>query len=184
MGNQQERLAYLAGVIDGEGWVGATVYKDSIRPTVCVHIVAPDWADALDRIVRECGLPSYVCHFKNSSRWGISGIKRVSRFIPEVRPFLVNKTEQADLLMELCEERLKRHYHTRQITDREWGLINKIKSLNTKGKNPQRLYAERREAKIESELARDRKSDAEMTSSLLKSELRTEGLPYVAFYRE
>lgn len=141
MGNQQERLAYLAGIIDGEGWVGLTkMVNKGFRPCITVHMVGRDWIDHLDEIARASGLPSYCYHMKTSSRWGIYGIKRVKRTIEALDPYLFIKKRQADLLMEFIDLRLSRPLRS-PISIREVQIRAEVMALNTKGKNPQRLYA-------------------------------------------
>jgi intein/homing endonuclease len=148
MGNPQESLAaYLAGVIDGEGWVGVSVRKtkkgSGMRPTIAVNVVNWDWVEELDRVARELGLPSHVFRSKTSSRWGVYGYKRVLQVIEVIRPYLLNKGRQADLIVELASARDERHWHDGEPTPREWEIVREIRARNDKGKNPQRLHAER-----------------------------------------
>ncbi len=141
-GNQQERLAYLAGIIDGEGWLGLTVLPSGqYRPIIAVHMVGKDWIDHVDEVARASGLPSYRAHLKSSSRWGIYGIKRVQKVLGLVRPYLFIKGAQADLLNEFIDLRLSRPLRS-PVSEREAQIRQEIMALNTKGKNPQRLYAD------------------------------------------
>jgi hypothetical protein len=144
--NQQERLAYLAGIIDGEGWIGLSrvQQKDGFnyRPMIAVHMVGKEWIDHVDDVARRSGLPSYVAHLSRSSRWSVAGMKRCEKVLAAVRPYLFVKAKQADIVSEFIVERMKRPYSSSTPTALELLLVESIQSLNLKGKNPQRLYAQ------------------------------------------
>lgn len=57
-----------------------------------------------------------------------------------VRPWLCVKARQADLVLEFIEDREASRFHSK-ASDHQIALMAKVKALNTKGKNPQRLYA-------------------------------------------
>lgn len=156
--NQQERLAllgYLAGIVDGEGWIGITGKDRLLHPAISVHMVSIVGIENVADVAIRAGLPSYHHHMNDSSRFTLKGYKRCVPFLEAIRPYLFIKARQADLVFECHRERKKRPYHNSTPSVRELEIRNEIRALNTKGKNPQRLYVERREAKIESELHGD-----------------------------
>lgn len=148
--NQQERLAllgYLAGIIDGEGWVGLYKQKKADcragfgwTPTIAVHMVGPRYIDHLDDVARTLGFPSYVAHYKTSSRWVIRGMKRTTPVLVALLPYLFVKREQAEHVIEYTRIRMQRPYRSDPTPEEEL-LAKAVSALNMKGKNPQRLYA-------------------------------------------
>lgn len=148
--NQQERLAllgYLAGIIDGEGWIGLAQSKNqemrcgyTVTPQISIHMVGKDAIDHIDSVFVQVGLPSYSIHLRTSSRWSIRGFKRVTPVLDTLLPYLHIKRRQAELILEYRDARLARHHHS-DPSERELGIVSEIRALNTKGKNPQRLYA-------------------------------------------
>lgn len=158
LADQQERLAlaaYFAGIIDGEGWIGLTKHLSGsvdgyqLRPVMSVHMVSIEAIDYIHDICTKLGLASYKRHWVDglkrdpSSRWAIVGAKRVRPVLETVRPFLHVKRRQADLVLEFIASRegwIKNRGSG--YTDREKQIREEVCALNTKGKNPQRLYAE------------------------------------------
>ncbi len=149
--NQQERLAllgYLAGIIDGEGWIGLAKSRSTdtrsgytLAPQISIHMVGKDSIDYVDNVFRQVGLPSYRLHLRASSRWSVRGFKRVVPVLEALSPYLHIKHRQAELVLEYHVLRKQRSYHRSEPSEREWEILGEIRALNTKGKNPQRLYA-------------------------------------------
>jgi hypothetical protein len=152
MGNQQERLVSqvrLAMLLDCEGWISIRVLQRSkVRPFDMVPIVGMnntsramvDWAaSALESLE----VPRYVWWGKASGfgklptgRVLVEGYRRVTKILPLIRPYLIIKGAQADLVSEfiaLREERWKNAPGSRSYSDRELELANAVRDLNTKG---------------------------------------------------
>lgn len=148
--NQQERLvqlSYLAGIIDGEGWVGVSkiTRKDVcagfiLCPTLSIHMVGKDAIEHISAVFAAAGLPSYFVHRRDSSQFYITGYKRMTVILEAITPFLHIKKRQAELITELCRLRKLRSGRS-SPTDEEMEIREAICQLNMKGKNPQRLYA-------------------------------------------
>jgi len=148
--NQQERLArlgYLAGIIDGEGWVGVSKTRRSdvragfiLLPQVSVHMVTKTGIEHIDHLFRSLGLPSYYSHRKDSSQWNVNGYTRVPLVLEALLPYLCIKKQQAEKLILLRDLRKQRSGRS-SPTELELQIREEICALNTKGKNPQRLYA-------------------------------------------
>ena len=148
--NQQERLAllgYIAGILDGEAWLGIAVTKRTdvragfiLEPMISVHMVGKAWIEHLDHVVKQVGLPSYYVHRPTSSHWQLRGYRRTVPFLETIHPYLFIKRQQAEIMLELARTRKERHHHS-SPTEADMELVARIRALNTKGKNPQRLYA-------------------------------------------
>ena len=148
--NQQERLAllgYLAGIIDGEGWVGISKTKRAdvragfiFLPQISIHMVGKDAIEHIDATFRKVDLPSYYVHRKDTSQWTVNGYKRVVEVLEVLLPYLHIKRRQGELILAMNDLRSQRHHHS-SPTELEHEIRAWICQLNSKGKNPQRLYA-------------------------------------------
>ena len=143
MENEQARLidlAYLAGLLDGEGWIGLGKQKPSrgrsvvggyqLRPAVAIHVKSPELVEYLDQLARRNDLPSYVQHMGNgTSRWSVRGAKRVKRVLEAVSPFLFEKKKPAELVLEFIESRLSWEYG-KGLKPRELEIHEDLRLLN------------------------------------------------------
>lgn len=149
MGNQQERLTAqvrLAMLYDTEGYITMAVTKRgpnrnlSLVPLIAVSntsVTLVEWAaSALEYL----GVGRYVQWNKPhgigklaQGRVTVQGLLRVQDLLPNIRPYLIVKQKQADLLHEFIGSRLAAGPKD-SYTDRELDIANQIRSLNTKGK--------------------------------------------------
>ena len=106
-------------------------------------MVGPEPIEHMDSLFRSVGLPSYIQHSlaRGTSRWNVVGVKRVRRVLEVLLPYLYIKRRQAVLVLEYCDSRLGRPYGE-AVNERDLEIREQVCALNTKGKNPQRLYAE------------------------------------------
>jgi len=115
-------LAWLAGVFDGEGWIGLNRARRSnsrhLRYTACSAITttSPKLADRIDEILTRVGVKHYRIEMpakmgKDGSwrrrKWNITTGANVqtAKFLSAIRPYLVEKQRQADLVIEYVEWR-------------------------------------------------------------------------------
>lgn len=95
------KIAYLAGVFDGEGTIGfywnGKQYVLSVAVTMCCVAV-------LEAFVEEFGGKIYPCNKKNAKRpqytWQLRA-KKAEPFMSAVLPYLIEKREQVELGMEI-----------------------------------------------------------------------------------
>ena len=129
MDNQQVKTAWLAGIIDGEGWLGLRRAKRTggtyVQP--CFKLNMTHYP-TLDYILENFDFPVHIEHRTPKKKewspsWTITvyGFGRLSKFLPLVRDYLVTKQHFADYLIELCESRLQRY--KQPYNEREWELI-------------------------------------------------------------
>ncbi len=137
-------LAWLAGIIEGEGCIYAYLYKHSILPNfqalfIRVQITNndPRIIQKATRIMSEIGV-GYA--FKLDKIRGnrnqtmiviVAGKGRVKKLLTHIRPYLSGKSEQADLLLriiEVREEMTHRYEKGNRITDNPViiSLVNKL----------------------------------------------------------
>ena len=155
MGNQQERLSWLAGFIDGDGTMSYGRYlTDRIRPGIGIVNTHVKTLPVVTALLDEVGIAYYVkwSEYKTGDgqlrsvwRLNVDGLKRVKRLLELILPYLVTKSEQGRLLYEYCKSRLDisrggdpKLMHRRTYSEYEVSLIKQLTAVR---ENPQRLYA-------------------------------------------
>ena len=140
-------LAYLAGLLDGEGNVGiASAFdkKKSKNRSYYPHLMIANtyepvmrWLEDLVGGTVDVHVPSTnKAHYKTCYRWRLHG-KNAETFLRAVRPYLRIKHEQADVVFELQKVRGKNAtlhgtLTEAQVAERE-ALKMRINDLNRKG---------------------------------------------------
>src|SRR5216684_6292512 len=105
-------LAYLAGILDGEGCFGIYRYNRgpdqpyNYRPSVTVASTSPDLLRWLELRFR-----GEVCHHSEgdenreaSAYWTMRSKTDIVKLVPHVIPFLIVKKLQAVITLEFCEK--------------------------------------------------------------------------------
>lgn len=147
---QETELAYLAGIIDGEGtitleWSGRRASKSllpGLRPTV--HIANTDenliqyCIDLLRKLKVKPQIKSQPAGYKTRQKrcyWlKIQGLAKVKRILKPILPYLVAKELHARLLLEFVQHRgdprLAKGKRYGQVEKR---ILEKIRILNFRG---------------------------------------------------
>lgn len=106
-------MDYIAGIIDGEGYIGLWKTKSrsllreyGYRPGIKIAMV--DCDDLLYALCDEFG--GHIHHriarqdnHRNSTCWELKGKKLLKPFLEDIMPHLRLKTRQAELLHEFCQ---------------------------------------------------------------------------------
>lgn len=118
-----ERLAWLAGILDGEGNIGAYYNRNSNNShggntsatlVFLSRIANTDYRmlKEVEAILKELGVGYNVAHCMPKNErckplWQLTmrGKKRTERFLFVVLPFLINKKERAELVLSLIKHR-------------------------------------------------------------------------------
>lgn len=139
--NHNEKLAYLAGIIDGEGCFGMYYSKRLDRHFLTVDIYNSctellDWlSENFPGEYREITAPSKKIHinWKTQYIWR-SNNNQTLQFLRDLLPFLIVKKTQCELAIRFRETFLKREcpvtLETREIRRL---LYEEMKSLNQRG---------------------------------------------------
>lgn len=153
MGNphaQETELAYLAGIIDGEGtvtleWSGRRAKRSlmpGLRPTVHItntdEILIQHCLNVLKKFNIKPQIRSQPVGYKSRKKrcyWlKIQGLSRVKKLLEPIKPFLIVKSAQAALLLEFInhrgDPRLAKGKKYGQV---EKGILDKIRALNLRG---------------------------------------------------
>ena len=145
---------YIAAFLDGEGGIQITrsfrrgrEYTLSLHP--CVYFTNTD--EMVIRRLKEwlgCGCVTRRRSSRPSHRdtfaLSITGTRNVLALLTTVKPYLIVKRRQADLLIGYCESRLQ-HYRSgdRRFTREEVLLYTKLHHLNMKGGKNRRQRTDR-----------------------------------------
>ncbi|MBI5573489.1 MAG: hypothetical protein HY919_02915 [Elusimicrobia bacterium] len=166
--NQQEsRLWWLGGIIDGEGCITIThhrLHKGKLQetllfsPQIIIVNTNKKIINYCEEILRENNLSFYISYISAKKelnykeKWSVKivGIKRCVRALNLISKYLIGKKEEAELVKIFCEERLRRNIGRMQngrkygrnepYNDTDFKIIMRIAEIHNR--NPQRLYAE------------------------------------------
>jgi len=140
-----EEIAYLAGVIDGEGSI--TINKASkglLRPRIDICSTSKEFLEYLLGIMRKHGIDTgYFLQErkvpKNHKRayhliWDTQ--KNVLKILEKIYPYLFLKRRQAKIVIDFCKSRLSngRKRFGKKYSEYELKLYYEIKELNRRGK--------------------------------------------------
>lgn len=134
------KLHYFAGLAVGEGYFGLTVSHTKhhglkIRPVFTMQMNDKESIAIAAEILKGEGL-SYRISVEGS-RIDIEGLKRMSRFLAVILPYLTgHKRNVALVVNEWVEYRLSQPYHHVNYTEKDITLVNRVRSMNAgNGKN-------------------------------------------------
>jgi len=162
-------LSWLGGIVDGEGSV--LLSKDIHRKFKCVHPrmtitnTEPKMINKIIEILKKYYIPHHIRmrspkKGQSIKRLGkpylplteirIEGFRRLKKFLPLIKSYLISKREKADLLEEFIDSRLSKLGNPIPYNEKEKNLCLKIWRLNGNysihlnefKENPQRLNAE------------------------------------------
>ena len=158
-----QELGWLAGIIDGEGYIGLRDCKNHkyiwFRPEIMIINTDPAIIKKTQRIMRKLGVNPYI-------RTGHNGKKKAKMYykvqtknltkslllLKPLLPYLTgNKEQRAKYIIEFCESRLNRckqgiNKNKKPYTDRELKLVQLCQSLQTRGRVSETI----REARLRS----------------------------------
>ena len=179
MGNPQApdlaNIGWLAGIIDGEGYLGLRLHKDYrgydyVRPEM--HICNTDEQiilKARDILLQHCQVNAYVrlqkigkgSKQKQVYRLQTRDMHKMKRILDVVHPYLTgNKLERTTYILEFCNSRIqgfspgKRHPYTK----RELELLEKCQPLMRRGASETIRSADRKRSQIAAEQAKREQS--------------------------
>jgi hypothetical protein len=141
--------AYLAGFLDGEGYIGISLLatphgRGRHTLTVTITNTAIDTLRALAELwdARVMGVRQRAAHYSHVGdlRWTTDAAARVLR---EIQPYLRVKREQARIALEFAATLRSREHRTTPITPAEWEFRDQlrfqIQSLHSRKPGPARL---------------------------------------------
>ena len=138
---KEEKLAYLAGIIDGEGTITIFHYKRLNRYYLTVEVYNNS-KELIDWLINNFGGDSRPIHSASrliQTNWKITYVWRISNnetlnFLKAVYPYLLVKKEQCEIAIKFKETFLKRECPISKTTfEFRKSLYERIKPLNQRG---------------------------------------------------
>lgn len=180
MGNQQvtaAELGWLAGIIDGEGYLGLQLYQDKrmdrkcgLNIDPCLHISNTDEEIVLKSrdIVRKLGVNPYIRASKLKNRKKdqykiqVKHMSKMKKILEATYPYLTgNKKKRAKLILEFIDLRKSATWvwkrpnnksgqggASKPYSEREWQIYDECKSLQRVGTSETRRRAQRLTSEI------------------------------------
>ena len=120
----EAQKAYLAGIIDGEG--SLTIVKNKSGKLWPILSITQKNPQLLYWIKNTIG-HGYICRRKRDIyHFYLRRQSLIKDLLGLIKPYLILKRKQAEILIQFCENRLKNRYYTKQDFD----LEKKIKEAN------------------------------------------------------
>jgi len=144
----REELAYVAGLLDGEGYIGIArmardQYKHGVNYTPMVKLVSthePLVSYLIERFGGNRSHRVFPSHrnSRDAFEWGIRSRRRVLPFLKQIRPWLRVKADAADVVIGLCESMGR--WGCNGMSDEEFQrrtrLWEDLRRLNHRGRPP------------------------------------------------
>lgn len=144
-----EKLAWLAGLWDGEGTITVFKHQDEsdkywkLRPTCCVSNTDPNIVTEILKLGDEMGIhyalftttPKKKQHAA-AYQLNLRKMSSIKILLEAILPYLIGKKSQAELTLRFVESRMKHMRGTneeRAYTEEEESLSKQLYKLNAKG---------------------------------------------------
>jgi len=133
------KLAYAAGIIDGEGCIQIAKRTREKGTTTYQAIVEVSMVDAVVPEFMHATFGGYVTiHHRNNPKyrnvymWNLTGMFQIMLFLQNLLPFLKLKKNQAELAINYCQLRLLKKSKSRYspYTFEELDIIGRLKALH------------------------------------------------------
>ncbi len=144
--NENEELALTAGLLIGEGCISMSkIKRDSLtngfqlQPRVFICNTDRKLIDFCQRVIGgRLQTPTRKENNKQLYKLCIQNFKRIITALEKVRPYMIAKEKQADLLIEFCRSRLKTLARRKgrapaPYSEREIEICRELQLLNKKG---------------------------------------------------
>jgi len=149
MGNQQAKVIYLAGLIDGEGCLdyqrnfNRQYKKFYYSPRMRLTMTGQNDLKEINKLITDTGLPFWVetrVRRFNNPKWRdawtitVTGYKRIRPWIKAISEYSIVKKSQWENMDKYIKSReitnpKNKYSQTKDYTDYELGLIQEIKEL-------------------------------------------------------
>lgn len=139
--DNEHNLAYLAGILDGEGHMSVTVDRKNRRHFAAVGVSNTSWqlmewlhSNFGGNIIHRTN-PANKQFWRDRYEWRIY-TKAIDGLLPKVLPFLVVKAPQARLILDLRESLKSDRRITDEVFAQRESIKDSIRSLNGRTSSP------------------------------------------------
>jgi hypothetical protein len=133
-----DELSWLGGIWDGEGTIGIYKRNSYFVPAASVCNTNEVLINKVKDILDFYDIEYYVEYSDRGNRtnarpaWNVKmeSKPRVSKFLTLIKPYLISKQGQADLVLLWCAKEARR----RKLNTLDFELITELKQLNSRGR--------------------------------------------------
>lgn len=139
-------LAWLAGFVDGEGYIGLTIHRNKGKktyyiPRIAITQASEEMLNNISRVMENNGIAHHISKRRaQTKRWKplfaleTAGFARALKFLYVIEPYLVGKRLQAQMTMAYIWSRTRDGWSSkRPYTDDEHNLYHALRELNNRG---------------------------------------------------
>lgn len=140
-----EDVAWLAGVVDGEGYIGACQTKGApIKCDFAINNCSLDLLEKAKRIVQSLTYRSYTIHRCSDKKgrnfvfhsFRVSDQKGIWLVCRAILPYLTAKRPQAQAMIEFCESRFLNRHTREGYSAWEQSIVPRLQQLKKAGYTP------------------------------------------------
>jgi len=131
-------LEYVAGLFDGEGSISILRHKSKqtnrgffLAPRVSLSNTDRRLEDLLEKLGFKIRWLKNGDNSKPIAKYEMEGMNSILTFMERLKPYLILKQEQANLIIEFCISRLNRRAY--RYTERELEIVDRLSRLNKRG---------------------------------------------------
>jgi hypothetical protein len=134
-----EAAAYIAGFIDGEGYIGIKwTEKQRMVPRICISNTHEGVLLIIKYILESWEVSSFVCSAVREGNRKLSYSLNINSsciltVLENILPYLIVKQQQARLILEFCTLRKLEGKFGNNYVDREQVIYEELKVLNKRG---------------------------------------------------
>lgn len=130
----REEIAYVAGVVDGDGCITLTPIKRNYKTFYMPHFHIVNTNLKMIKFCQKI-IGGRILTFKDKRhnrklryRLYSHNISEIIKILTKILPYLVTKKERAEVLLKFCKYR-KKHYHKKNYGDFESNCFKEMKEL-------------------------------------------------------
>lgn len=132
LGLSEIDTGWVAGIVDGEGWVGIGRNKSFLGARISVSSTGKFMVPRFQSLIGGNICTKSACgNWRVQQTWDLYTLSTVRGFCEMVGPFLHVKAEQAKLLAEFCRSRMENR--VKKYTDDEMLIVDRLSVLNRRG---------------------------------------------------
>lgn len=128
------QLGWVAGIIDGEGYIGLVRYAGYHQPRIDVHSTTPAMQQRLHVLLGgHLGKKKRRGKERDLYCWSVWTIDHVERLLSVLLAHLVVKRRVASVVLEFCRRRQKTRYSA--PTKKDAAAYRQVRALNRRGRD-------------------------------------------------
>jgi hypothetical protein len=133
----EAEVGWIAGIVDGEGYIGLVEDGDreTLTPRVDVYSTTKCMQTELNRLVGagHLGQKRPRDGEKQLFGWSLWSVETIGPFLEVITPYLVVKRRVAQVVLDFCSRR--RALRGQPYDARDWRALKRVRELNKKGRS-------------------------------------------------